>query len=84
MIIDPTLFSDRRKFMGHIDGAVKKYFFARKKCEAKGHISDCCGSVINSHSISKKFLKRIATKDKQVYCFDDRLFGYFEREGRIA
>ncbi len=84
MIIDPTLFSDRRKFLGYMDTLMKKYFLSKKRCEANGFISDCSGNVIRSHTISKKYLRRIASEDGHVYYFDNRLLGRYERDGRVA
>lgn len=75
--------SEHKKNVGIIDALMKRHF-SRKTCEANGYISSCSGNVILSHSISKQHLKKIASKDGHVYCFDDRLFGMIERNGNAA
>ena len=75
---------DYKKDLGQFDALRKKYYLSRKKCEAQGFISDCCGKVICSHSISKKFLRKIASNDGHVYCFDDRIMGLEERNGEMG
>lgn len=84
MFFEQMFSPDYKKDLGQIDALIKKYYLSRKKCEAQGFISDCCGKVISSHSISKKFLREIASNDGHVYCFDDRIFGLVERNGEMG
>lgn len=84
MFFEQMYSPDRHKYLGHMNALMNKYFLSRKKCEAKGFISDCSGKVVSSHTISKKFLRKITSKDGHVYCFDDRLFGFEARNGKIG
>lgn len=84
MFFEQMYSPDRQKYLAHMDALMKKYFLSRKKCEAKGLISDCCGKVVSSHTISKKYLRKIASKDGHVYCFDNCLFGFEKRNGEVG
>ena len=83
--MDPSVINlaELKKKAGIIDALMKRHF-SRKTCEANGFISNCSGNAIRSHSISKQYLKMIASKDSHVYCFDDSIFGMIERGGKAG
>ena len=76
-------FSSPEAFAASLENLRSK-IYSRKECEAKNHISECRGTIIKSHSISRKFLKMIADDKMRVYCFDNRLFGLIERNGEAG
>lgn len=73
-------FSTPEAFAGIMEN-IRNRHYSRKTCEARDIISTCDGKIIQSHSISRKFLKQIADKSGQVYRFDDRLHGLIDRDG---